>query len=501
MNHKIISDYLDYSAKMYPQKTAFADENREITFSQVKDEAERIAMGLMDRGLFKKPVIIFMDKCVECINTMAGITYSGNFYTVIDVEMPTARIEKIVSILQPEMIITNNAYDAGAKEFSGSCPVILYEDLMRNIPDCERLRYVKNQIIDTDVLYVLFTSGSTGTPKGVIISHKAVIAYLEWGSETFHLDDRIVFGNQTPFYFVMSGFDIYQTIKNGCTMYIIPKTMFSFPINLLKYMQEKRINTIFWVPSILCLIANLRALPALHLDELKLVMFGGEVMPTKQLNMWMREYPDAQFVNQYGPTEMTDICAYYIVDREISDAESLPIGKPSNHMNIILLNDENRLVQGDEIGELCGRGPSLAYGYYNEPEKTAEVFVQNPLNTSYPELIYRTGDLAKYNERGELVYISRKDFQIKHMGYRIELGEIETAVSSIDGIEQNCCLYDTKRSKIVLFYTGTIEVSDIGKRLDALLPNYMVPNRRVKLEQMPLNLNGKIDRAKLKEML
>ena len=501
MNYKIIPDYLDHSAKLYPTKIAFADENREITFSQVKDEAERIAMGLINRGIRKKPVVIFMDKKVECINTMAGITYSGNFYTIVDVEMPIPRIEKILEILKPEVIITEGIHSENVAEFVGDAVVLLYEDLLKNDVDAIELANVKNSIIDTDVLYVLFTSGSTGTPKGVIISHKAVIAYLEWGANTFELNEDTIFGNQTPFYFVMSGFDIYQTLRNGCTMYIIPKTVFSFPLNLLKYMKEKKINTIFWVPSILCLVANYRALPEIHLDDLKIVMFGGEVMPTKQLNMWRKEYPEVQFVNQYGPTEMTDICAYYIVDRELSDSESLPIGKPSNHMEIFLLDEQDNIVEDGEVGELCGRGPSLAYGYYNEPQKTDEVFVQNPLNNSYPEKIYRTGDLVRYNERGELIYISRKDFQIKHMGNRIELGEIETAVSSVEGIDMNCCLYDMKRSKIVLFYVGTKEEKALIKQLEELLPKYMVPNKNVKLEQMPMNLNGKIDRAKLKEML
>lgn len=501
MNVRTIAEYLDLSAEKYPEKIAFTDEKREISFKEVRNEARKVAFSLIKEGVSKKPVVIFMDKCVECINSFIGVAYSGNFYTIIDIHMPLSRMEKILDTLHPEIIVTDEALQAEANKIANGIKVLIYEEMMQKDADDDLVDERKERIIETDVLYVLFTSGSTGNPKGVIISHKAVIAYLEWGSATFALDQNTVFGNQTPFYFVMSGFDIYQTIRNGCTMHIIPKALFSFPVKLLEFMQVKKINTIFWVPSVLCLVANFRALPEIHLDELKTVMFGGEVMPTKQLNMWRKEYPEVQFVNQYGPTEMTDICAYYIVERELEDTESLPIGKPSSHMEILLLGEDDRPVADGEIGEICGRGPSLAYGYYNDAEKTAEVFVQNPMNKSYPEVIYRTGDLARYNERGELIYISRKDFQIKHMGNRIELGEIETAVSAIEGVERNCCLYDSKRSKIVLFYVGRAESEEVMKKLKLLLPEYMLPNKRVKLDEMPMNLNGKIDRNQLKERL
>ena len=419
---KTVTEYLDNSAKSYPDKIAFADENREITFSEDRAEAQNIACELIGENLFKKPVAVYMDKRVECINAFMGIAYSGNFYTCIDVNMPKDRISKIMGKLEPEVIITDKAHEEAAKGFASEAKILLYEELMKVDADEKTIKEQSARIIDTDVLYVLFTSGSTGTPKGVVISHKAVIAYSEWLSEEFGINSDTVFANQTPFYFVMSGLDIYQTLKTGATAYIVPKQMFSFPIMLLQYLKEKKVNTIYWVPSALCTVANFRALPEIHLDDLKLIMFSGEVMPVKQLNMWMDEYPDATFVNHYGPTEMTDIIAFYRVNRRHNNEEALPIGKPCSHMDILLLDDNNNRVNDGEIGELCGRGPSLAYGYYNDAEKTAEAFVQNPFNKAYEEKIYRTGDLVKYNEHGELIYISRKDFHIKHMGNRIELG-------------------------------------------------------------------------------
>lgn len=224
-------------------------------------------------------------------------------------------------------------------------------------------------------------------------------------------------------------------------------------------------------------------------------------MPTKHLNLWRKELPDALFANLFGPTEITDICNYYIVERHLEDTETVPIGGFCNHVGGIILQEDDSPVRGHEMGELCIYGSALAYGYYNNSEKTRTAFVQNPLNPQYPETIYRTGDLVHYNERGELVYDGRKDFQIKHMGHRIELGEIETAVSSLDGIQQNCCLYDVRKGKIILFYAGELEGQEITERLKTLIPEYMLPNKKVKMDALPLNINGKIDRVKLKEML
>lgn len=501
--NRIVTDYLDRAASNFPNKFAFVDDSRKITFQELQSEAQQIGMKLIEKNIFKQPIVIFLDKSVECIAAFMGIAYSGNFYTVLDTKMPLARIEKILSTLQAEFIITDENHKEYVDSFANGATVFNYENFVneRNIVDPKLITSIVNKIIDTDVLYILFTSGSTGNPKGVIISHKAVISYTEWGSEAFGINETTTFGNQTPFYFSMSVFDIYQTLCNACTMYIIPISLFSFPVKLLTYLAEKHINMIYWVPSALCLVANLRALGKKDISCVQQVLFAGEVMPAKQLNMWRKNLPNALFANLFGPTEVTDICNYYIIKRTLLDNEPVPIGEACKNMGILILNKKNQPVIGSEKGELCVRGSSLAYGYYNDAEKTKAVFVQNPVNPYYEEKIYRTGDLVHYNDLGELIYDCRKDFQIKHMGHRIELGEIETVVSSVDGVMQNCCLYNTMELKIVLFFTGDILESQLLDAIENLVPIYMVPKRIIKLDQMPLNLNGKIDRVKLKEQL
>lgn len=496
---KTITDYLDITAHMYPDKIGVKDPNRFLTFSEIRKDAIKLATILASKNLFKKPVAIYLDKSVECFVSIFGVAYSGNFYTIVDVSMPKSRVKKIFNILEPELIITDKKHFENILGICGNCRYIFIDQISNVVENGNLITSVRKRIIDTDVLYILFTSGSTGEPKGVIISHRNVITYMEWSSEAFGFDDKTIFGSQTPFYFSMSVLDIFQTVKSGAELIIIPKKLFSLPGDLINYIDANGINTIYWVPSALCQLANMNALDNPKLQIIKKVLFAGEVMPARQLNIWRRALPNAFYANLFGPTEVTDICTYYIIDREIKDDESVPIGRSCDNMNSFIVdNDGNEILDTTE-GELLVRGASVAYGYYKNPSKTDEAFIQNPLQSSYVEIVYRTGDLVHYNDKGELIYISRKDFQIKHMGYRIELGDIETVASSLEGIDRVCCLYDYENSQIVLFYIGNIENLMLKKSLKAKLPKYMIPSQFIKLDKMPLNLNGKIDRGLLKK--
>ncbi len=496
----VVTDFLHKSVERFPSKIAFADAKYELTYSEVETESKQIAYKLISENLFKKPIAILMEKGARELVAFLGVAMSGNYYTVLDEKMPQNRITKILDVFEPKVIITDLKNQKKAESLSDN--VVLFEDLVESslsFDEGELVKTAEENIIDTDILYVLFTSGSTGIPKGVIITHRSVIDYTLWVSETFSLDQHTVLGNQAPFYFDNSVLDIYCTIYNAATLYIIPQMLYAFPIRLLEYIRDHTINMIFWVPTILCRVADLGLLDKCDIGCLKNVLFAGEVMPAKQLNAWIRRLPEAVFANLYGPTEITVDCTCYIVDRQIRDDESVPIGKACRNTDVLVLNEKNELVKGEEKGELCVRGTSLSLGYYKNPEKTSEAFVQNPLNALYPELIYRTGDIVHYNDKGEIIFDGRRDFQIKHSGHRIELGEIETAVSSNQRTSYNCCLHDEQKDQLALFYTGDITEEDLKRFLIDLLPDYMIPNIMVKLSSMPLNMNGKIDRLKLKE--
>ncbi len=507
MANNSVLHWLLEASKNYPDKTAVVDEKGSITYSdyfRVSMALARVIIAInSEHGRKSKvPVAVYLEKGKEVLTSFMGVASAGCFYSPIDVDMPSNRVEKILDTLLPQIVITSSELKDKFKEFGYSGDFIIYDDIVPENNDADVVMPVTESIIDTDLLYVLFTSGSTGIPKGVSICHRSVIDYIDWVTEEFDITSDDSFGNQAPFYFDNSILDIYSTIKTGATLYIIPRKLFFQPVPLLEYIRDNRINTIFWVPSALMVVSKLKAFRNVDLsDVLKRVLFCGEVMPNKQLNIWRKYLPDVVYSNLYGPTEITDACTFYTVDRQFSDDEPLPIGKPMRNTDILVLNDKDEPVKGDEVGELCVRGTSLAMGYYNNPEKTSTAFVQNPLNKAVPEVIYRTGDLVKYNEFGELLYLSRKDFQIKHLGHRIELGEIETAAASLEEITLCCCLYDEKRQKIVLFIDADLDKDYMRQSLSLLIPEYMIPGKYVYMENMPINANGKIDRVKLKEML
>lgn len=497
---KNVLEFLELSAENYPGKPAFIDEAESATYSEFITAAKSVGSSLLCLNERNKPVAVLMKKGVACLACMMGVAYSGNFYVVVDSNAPAERINKIFSSLSPVAVLTDKENSETVSAVNYDVPAFFYEDAKNCPVDLAGLSEIRKSQIDTDPLYALFTSGSTGVPKGTVVCHRSVVDYAEWVTETFDITSETIFGNQSPFYFSMSVLDIFSAIKNAATLHIIPKTVFSFPLKLLEYIAKNEINTIYWVPSALSIVANWKALDYVELPKLKKILFAGEVMPVKQLNVWRKHLPEALFANLYGPTEITDICAYYVVNRAFENDENIPLGSACNNCDVFLLKEDGTMAGLKEEGELCVRGSFLGLGYYNNSEKTQEVFVQNPLNPHYPELIYKTGDIARYNDYGELVYITRNDFQIKRMGYRIELGEIEAAINSVDSVTACACVYDKETDSLNLYYSGrNVDDDLILATAKEKLPPYMLPNNVIFVHQMPYNANGKIDRLALKK--
>ena len=498
----VVTQYLDQTVRRFPDKIAVDDMQNTLTFKQLQSRSLLIAGYIAEYRFQNHPVAVFMQKGCDMAMCFAAINYSGNFYVPVDTKSPDYRIRSIFDSLHSKIVLTNKANHEKLKTlYEGIIICIDTEEEVIASPD---LIYDNLQnIIDTDPVYSIFTSGSTGNPKGVVISHRGVIDYIDWAIHTFEIDENAIIANQAPFYFDNSTLDLYLMFATGAKLILVPDEYYAFPAKLIDLLNEKKVNFVFWVPFVLINIANYRLLEQKKPEYLKNILFAGEVMPNQHLNYWRKYLPDCLYANLYGPTEITVDCTFYIVDREFMDDEPLPIGKPCKNSGILILTEDNRLAEINEQGELCVKGSSLALGYYNDPEKTAKVFVQNPLNPHYPEVIYRTGDIVYRNERGEIMFSGRKDFQIKHNGYRIELGEIENAVFGTGLVKTVCVVYNQEQKEIVMFYKAETEINlgEFRKQMLQFVPKYMLPTKYYRLDEMPLTANGKIDRLMLQKQI
>ena len=488
-------EYFEATVEAYPEKIALIDENTSLTFQELRSRSKVYAHAILkNKDVVKKPIAVYLPKSVEAVSAFLAILYSGNSYAPLDIGSPVKRIQQLLEVLKPEYIITDSDCIDKLESLNLGIELINIDRIESNpAPDIKSY----GNCIDTDPAYIMHTSGSTGVPKGVVISHKSIIDFIHWVIETFKVTSEEKISNQAPFVFDNSTLDIYLMVFTGATLHLTPEHFFIFPKKLIDYLEANQISFIFWVPSVLVQVANMGVLRKDSLPSLKKVLFCGEIMPTKHLNIWRSNLSRSTlYANLYGPTEITDVCTYHIIERDYPDQEPLPIGKACRNTEILLLNNENKLCSIDEHGELCIRGSCLSPGYWKNQDKTAEAFVQNPHNTAYLDLIYRTGDIAYQNSNGNIMFVGRKDLQIKHLGYRIELGEIEHAVlSSFDNLSA-CVVYDEVRKEIILFYQSlnTIEVPDFRIKLSKVIPKYMVPTKYIQLDELPKNASGKIDR-------
>ncbi|MCL1914865.1 MAG: amino acid adenylation domain-containing protein [Eubacteriaceae bacterium] len=493
-----VLEYLEETVLRVPEKTAFQNDSTAMTFSQVYSSARCIGSFLINSGYCCEPVAVFMNKSPQMIAAFFGVLYSGCYYVPIDEEMPQHRIKLVLDVLKPRFMICDEVTMQLAEGVSG-CEISLYSEVSNFKADESALANVRETTLDIDPIYIVFTSGSTGIPKGIAACHRSVIDYIETLSDALEFGGNTVFGNQSPLCFDACLKELYPTIKFGACTVLIPKHLFSFPVKLIEFLNEYKINTICWVASALSLVSGMGAFDVLKPEYLHTVAFGSEVFPIKQFHRWREALPNATFTNLYGPTEATGMSCYYRVDRDFEDTEPIPIGKPFPNTGIMLIGEDGQLAKAGEAGEIYIRGTAVTLGYFRDPDRTEQAYVQNPLNNLYPETVYKTGDLAYVNERGELVYVSRKDYQIKHMGRRIELGEIEAVCNATDGVEIACCVFDDANSRIILCYSGAVEAPFLQEELKERLPRYMLPHSVYKLGALPFTLNGKIDRNLIKD--
>lgn len=494
-----ILDYFEESVNQNPFKTAVLDSKYSYSYQELQDTAKRIAMNFTNHN--KKPIIVLCKRQVQCIALFWGIIYSGNFYVPLDDKIPLDRLDSIIESTESNDIVV---FDNSAKiqNFCKSRTLNFWniDSLLDNtLVDDNKLLSIRRLMLDIDPLYMVYTSGSTGKPKGVIKTQRSMICFMNSFHQTFSLDADDVLGNQANFDFDVAAKDIFLSVYLGSTMVIIPKLCFTIPKELISFLNTHKVTTLIWAVAAVRFVANSGILEKERPLFLKRVFFSGEILQPNDLRKWYKHLNDVTYVNLYAPSEVTGNCLYYIVE-DIEHIQHIPLGKTFPNINIMILNGGHKIENG-EIGEILVRGSFLASGYYNNPEQTAQNFVQNPLNKNYPEIVYKTGDLATI-KNGQIYFVGRVDSQIKHMGHRIELEEIEQVLYDMSSSTLRCCaLLDKEKNIIVLLYQGAeLSTKELRSYYIDKLPQYMIPHRFINVANLPENERGKLDRFAVEQL-
>lgn len=489
---------LDRASEKYTGKVVYRDGEENITFGELKKRAQAVGSWIAKEIPPESPVSVLAGRNIITPVCYLGIVQAGCFYAPMDLTMPASRLNQILSVVDSKVMLVSkeNIELANSLEYKGE--IVVIEDILDTQIDEDLLKSAQNNLTEYSPLYVIFTSGSSGIPKGVITSHNSLMCYLDALNEVIELNDEDILANQSPLDYIAAVRDIYLPLMSGAETVIVPKNEFAMGGRLFDVLNKYKVTTICWSAAGMEVPAKLGAFDEAVPEYLTKIVFSGSVLPGKYLEIWQDNLPNAMFVNQYGPTETTASCTYYVVSEKATEETVLSIGRPYKHYKILLLSEDNEIVSKGEVGEICVSGPCLALGYYGDEKRTSEAFIQNPLNKNYRELIYKTGDLGRIEEDGNLTFLGRKDRQIKHMGHRIELAELELTALKLDGIEECCVLYDADKKQIYMFVIGDNEPRDVVLHFRNEMPPFMVPRKIIKLEEMPRLPNSKIDMQDLK---
>lgn len=482
-----------------------------ISYGELNRRANQIARLFLEEGAHKNDVICISG--IKSVNTFAGILAClkiGVIYTIIDRLSPIERLRKIINNCLPKILyideglkgklskldVQGKAISLTSKEFEGS---ILRQN--SNLSQTQK-------VAGSDPAYIMYTSGSTGLPKGAVMTHANVLNFISWSMDEFSFTSEDILINVNPLFFDNSVFDLYSSLFSGASLVPFDREKLKDLKSVVEVIDKLKCTTWFSVPSLLIYMNSLNLFCRGNMKYIKRIIFGGEGYLKAKLKSIYELYSDrTEFINVYGPTECTCICSAYRVGKEdFTDLIGIPsLGSITNKFDYLILDEHNKKVNPDEVGELCLLGPNVGRGYYNDPERTRQSFVQNPFSTKDNEIMYKTGDLVRYNgEDGKLYFASRKDYQIKHMGYRIELGEIEYALNTLDYVSEAVALYgDFKGFKQIIVAVKLCNDAEeviIKNDLKKILPDYMIPRKIFGVKEIAKNPNGKIDRKKMAEI-
>ena len=524
---QLINDYATHQAAVRPDAIAIVSGNQKLTYAELEERSNRLANLIIRAGCEQGDrICLFMDKTPAAIVAMHGIMKADCVYVPIDITSPPPRVQRIVESCRPRLVLIDQVGSkllhavlqqlpetqqpmigsmelASANEVGSQCVLVAndLQDVSATAPVC------KNS--PSDPAHILFTSGSTGIPKGVVLSHQNVTHFVDWGREYFGIgsDDKV--SGHPPLHFDLSTFDIYGSISAGAELHMVPAMANLLPNLLVKFIRESKLTQWFSVPSALTMMARSEAVTANDFPSLRRLLWCGEGLPTPTLIHWMKRLPHVQFTNLYGPTETTIASSYYTVPACPEDVQQqIPIGQPCEGEQLFVLDDQLRVVEQGEQGDLYISGEGLSLEYWEDSAKSKAVFLQPNEKLGLPRRLYKTGDLAYQGKEGLFNFLGRNDSQIKSRGYRIELGEIESAMNAI-GMLKDCAVVGVSTEGFegtaicCAFVPGSqpeVTPQTIRSNAAKLLPSYMLPAHWLSFGNLPKTGNGKTDRKKLREL-
>ncbi len=513
-------------AQRRPEATAMVLKDETMTYGLLEQVSNQLARMLIEGGCERGDrVCLLLPKSPAAIAGILGVLKAGCIYVPLDPACPAARLGKIVATCQNRWILAGGFAGPLLKELAGNdhsesaMRIGWLDECVETNENCKPafsfadLSSFSGEPLDagntaSDPAYIMFTSGSTGSPKGVVITHSNVVHFIEWAVPFFGIGETDRLSCHSPLHFDLSVFDIFGAFAAGAELHLVAPELNVLPNKLVEFIRDSRLTQWFSVPSVLNYMAKFEVVRPNDFPALKRLLWCGEVLPVPALTYFMKRLPHVSFTNLYGPTETTIASSYYAVsDCPTDDRAAIPIGKPCGGENLFVLDEKLRPVEAGAIGHLYIQGAGLSPGYYNDPEKTNEVFLRNPFGSDASDRLYKTGDLAKVGEDGLVYFLGRSDSQIKSRGHRIELGEVSTALAALEFLRESavvamptngfegviiCCAYVAVPNRVV-------SPAALRSELSKVLPRYMLPTRWIAMRELPRNANGKIDNRLVKE--
>jgi amino acid adenylation domain-containing protein len=498
-----IHQKFEMQAKENPDLPALLGNNQSISYKELNDHANRMAHFLISRGVnIEDKVAVCIDRSMEMMICIFGILKAGAAYLPLSPENPTERLKSIINDADPKLILTSKASSSNIPEGS---PIVFIDDIISE-PLSTDASNPNVKMTSRNLAYVLYTSGSTGTPKGVMIEHHSVLNRLGWMQKAYPIDKNDTLLQKTPITFDVSVWELFWWFFNGAKLVMLPKGGEKDPEVLVQYIENYKVTTIHFVPSMFAtFFETLTTLKLCEkLESLSRIFLSGEALPlklVKEFNEIRESYTLPDLINLYGPTEATVDVSYYNCPR--NNIKNVYIGKPIDNTKLFVVNGKNILQPVGVPGELLITGVNLARGYLNRPDLTSEKFFDFRISDDLTIRAYHTGDLVRFTPDEEIDYMGRLDNQIKIRGFRIELGDIEAKILEHQMVT-HCAVIVTEKGehKYLVAYVclkpgNVIDAENLRNYLSGKLPDYMVPPYIIFMDTLPLTSSGKLNRKSL----